>query len=304
MKVAQPDSRSIAITSQTGVRVHVPYRFFWNGHERPAESIVLTEWRGGWDVRAFFLFGEIRDRLSEDAFGITLARTWLVRTPGSVHLSIELEMDPGHDLHWLFPGAAAGEGLPEATLSFLGEKTSAPCALAMVRDGQGMVLFSRTAWSDGEQASIGMGRTEAEDEPPLLRLEVRFPGVEEPAGRTGPRPDHLVAPEEKTIESPGSLERSHQLFMVFSPAEDIVREGRTAVLQRIMRRPEKSAKAAGAAAVDVERLAQAVSASLPSLLLEDGGVAGIREQPGSPWLSSTAGLGVSLEKTLSREGIP
>ena len=42
MKVTQPDSRSISIVSGSGVRFSVPYRFFWNGHERPAESVVLT----------------------------------------------------------------------------------------------------------------------------------------------------------------------------------------------------------------------------------------------------------------------
>ena len=68
MKVTQPDSRSIRIVSDTGVRLSVPYSFFWNGHDRPAESIVLggsTDPRASSEVRAFFLFGEIRDRITE-----------------------------------------------------------------------------------------------------------------------------------------------------------------------------------------------------------------------------------------------
>ena len=32
MTVTQPDSRSIRIVSETGVRLSVPYRIFWNGH--------------------------------------------------------------------------------------------------------------------------------------------------------------------------------------------------------------------------------------------------------------------------------
>ena len=42
MKVTQSDSRSISIVSDSGVKFSLPYSFFWNGHERPAESVVLT----------------------------------------------------------------------------------------------------------------------------------------------------------------------------------------------------------------------------------------------------------------------
>lgn len=305
MKVTQPDSRSITIASQTGVRVHVPYRFFWNGHERPAESIILSRApgssrrasapsRAAWEVRAFFLFGEIRDRLTEDASGVTLRRTWLVKTPGSVHLSIDLEREPGRDLRWLFPGVKAGTGLPSGTISFLGEKTSAPSAVFFAADGQGMLLFSRTSWSEGSAAAVGIGRTEFEDEPSRLRVEVRFPGIEEPSGRTGPRPEHVLPAQDQTIESPGAIERSHDLFMTFSAANAIMLDGPAAAVDRIVPRQPKKAKAAPSSSVDTDHLAQALSAALPALLLEDGGIAGIREHPGSPWLSSMAGLGISL----------
>ena len=46
MKIVQPDSRSIRIVSDSGVTFHVPYRFFWNDNERPAESVVLTTGTG------------------------------------------------------------------------------------------------------------------------------------------------------------------------------------------------------------------------------------------------------------------
>ncbi len=71
---------------------------------------------------------------------------------------------------------------------------------------------------------------------------------------------------------------------------DITLRGPAAVLARI--RPR--AKAAPAPSVDTARMAQALQAALPGLLLEEGGICGIREHPGSPWLSSAAGLGVSL----------
>ena len=102
MKVTQGDSRSISIVADSGVKFFVPYRFSWEGHERPAESVVLTspmdeeghEPKAGkgrkgkppvkaasvkasvkaapvtvpsglYEVRAFFLFGEVRDRIRQ-----------------------------------------------------------------------------------------------------------------------------------------------------------------------------------------------------------------------------------------------
>jgi len=301
MKVTQPDSRSITVVAACGAKVLVPYRFFWNGHERQAESIVLTAstLRGAWDVRAFFLFGEIRDHLCEDAAGITLQRTWLVKTPGPVHLSIEIELLPGSGLKWLFPGVHAGAGIPASTISFLGEKTSIPSALSLSTVGAGdttgagdtgALVFSRTAWSEGSLAGIGIGRTEIEDEEPRLCVEMRFPGIEEPRARTGPRPDHLVAVEEEAIESPGAIERSHDLFLTFAPTDSIHLRGPAAAMSRVMPKP----RAARTPSIDPGRLAQALEGSFPGLLLEDGGVTGIREHPGSRWLSSSAGIGVAV----------
>jgi hypothetical protein len=156
--------------------------------------------------------------------------------------------------------------------------------------GRGILFFSRSAWSEGAMAGIGIGRTEIEDEAPRLRVEVRFPGIEEPSGRTGPRPGQVVDAEDEVIESPGAIERSHELFLAFAATEDITLRGPAAVLARIMPRT----KASPAPSAETARMAQALKASLPGLLLEDGGVTGVRENPGSPWLSSAAGLGVSL----------
>jgi hypothetical protein len=299
MKVTQPDSRSITIVSASGVKLFVPYRFFWNGHERMAESIALSAAAGGargaarkpaWDVRAFFLFGEIRDRVTEDAFGIALQRTWIVKTAGLVHLSVDIEMEGAADLRWLFPGVHAGEGIPKSTLSFLGEKTTAPSALFLSAGGQGTLVFSRSSLSEGSRGAIGIGRTEVEDEEPRLRIETRFPGIEEPRGKTGPRPDHQVAAEEEAIESSGTIERTHELFLAFAPGTSIQFGGPSAAFSRLM----PKARVTPASSVDRKRLAQAVEACLPGHYLEQGGVAGIREHPGSPWLSSSAGVGLAV----------
>jgi hypothetical protein len=295
MKVTQPDSRSIRIVSDTGVRLSVPYRFFWNGHERPAESVALEAVKGSsaaHEVRAFFLFGEIRDRITEDRAGIVLSRSWSVKTPGTVHLCIDLELDPPQDLTCLFPGVHSVHGLPAGPLSFLGERTTYPAGIFVGLGKKSFLLFSPSAFCGEEAGSIGISRTETEDEPPRLRLQVRFPGIEEPAGRIGPKPRDQEPAEEGLIESPGSLERSHAVCLAFSSREEIAMRGLAAVLQRIAagyRRTPTGSKRSGTAG-----LSDALGLVLDRHLVQSGGVTGLREFPASPWLSASSGLGCAL----------
>ena len=319
MKVTQADSRSISIVSDSGVKFSVPYRFFWNGHERPAESVVLTSPvdeegdepkarkgrkakpsvnaasgtapSGVYEVRAFFLFGEVRDRIRNDAAGITVSRTWLVKTPGSGHLSIDVEFDPPADLACFFPGLQAARGLPSSSVSFLGEKTSYPSSIFLSLGRKGVLLFSPSAVCGDLPGSIGVSRTVVEDEPTRLRVEMRFPGVEEPAGRIGPKPGDLQPAEDVLVESPGSLERSHELCLAFSSREEIAVHGEAAVLLRVA---SGQATPAAAAAVDAGALADALQGTLASHLHQAGGVAGLKELPDSPWISASAGLGCAL----------
>jgi hypothetical protein len=288
-----------------GVTFHVPYRFFWNGHERLAESIVLTEVepgeaapkarrktapRGVYEVRAFFLFGEIRDRISADQWGVTVRRTWAVRTVGSLRLSVDLELDPGRDPRFLFPGVHAARGMPAGPASVLGEKTSYPSAVLLSLGTRGVLVFSRTALSGKESASIGVSTSVQEDEPSRLRVQMRFPGVEEPAGRVGPGPDHLSAAAEAEIESDGSLERTHEMFLSFAPTDRIVAEGGRAAAGRLLPGSEPP----GAETIDTGALADALRAALSSHLYQSGGAVGMRETRGSPWISCTAGVGVAV----------
>jgi hypothetical protein len=332
MKVTQLDSRTARVLPDSGVPFLVPYRFFWNGHDRQAESIVLTgpeerrqerpresargtssargasRSRGAYEVRAFFLFGEIRDRISADKAGIVLHRSWSVKTPGSLRLSIDLEFDapaaapggipaaaPGGipaAVRSMFPGVHAADGVPDAPISFLGEKTSYPGSLSLSMGEKGVLLYSRSADCGGTPAGIGIGRTEIEDEAPRLRVELRFPGVEEPSARTGPRPEHLEPPGESVIESPGTLERSHEIYLSFSGREGVFIEGTAAVVSRLL--PRLSGTPASAPTVDLSLMASALQASLVSHLWQQRGVVGLREVPGSPWLSSSAGAGLAL----------
>jgi hypothetical protein len=292
MKVTQPDSRTIRILTDSGQAFRVPYRFYWNGHERPAESIVLTAGKGDarspYEVRAFFLFGEIRDRIHMDAFGITLRRSWSVKSTGAVRLSIDIQFDDPSLVSGLFPGVGAFHGMPPETLSFLGEKTSYPASLFIAMGKNGVLLFSRTADCGAQPSAVGCARAEGEDEPPGLHVEIRFPGAEAPAARTGPRPDHTETPVEAVIESRGNLEMSHELFIACSTREEIQVCGASAVVERLMAAPEKRASP------ELPPLfVQAIHGILRTHLVEKGGVAGMRELHGGPWISSAAGLGLA-----------
>ena len=323
MKVTQGDSRSISIVSDSGVKFFVPYRFYWEGHERPAESVVLTspideeghEPKAGkgrkakpsvnaasvaapsgvYEVRAFFLFGEVRDRISEDAAGITVSRTWSVKTPGTGHLGIDVEFDPPSDVACFFPGLSSAKGLPSSPVSFLGEKTSYPSSLFLSLGRKGVLLFSPSAVCGGMPGSIGVSRTEIEDEPARLRVEMRFPGIEEPSGRIGPKPGDLQPAVDVLIESPGSLEHTHDLCLAFSTREEIVLHGGSAVLVRVapgLTAPDQAAPAA--AGVNAGVLGDALNGMLDSHLHQAGGVAGLKELHDSPWISASAGLGCAL----------
>ncbi|HTZ53137.1 MAG TPA: hypothetical protein VMF68_15820, partial [Spirochaetia bacterium] len=291
MKVTQPDSRSIRIVSDSGIRLSVPYHFFWNGHERPAESIALDPVKGSpgaWEVRAFFLFGEIRDRLREDSAGVVLSRTWSVKTPGSVHLCIDFEVDPTGDLAWMVPGVQAARGMPSRPVSFLAERGAYPAGVFVGLGRKSFLLFSPSARCGEEDGSIGVWRTEVEDEPHRLHLQLRFPGIEEPSGRTGPRPRDQEPAEEDAIESPGALELTHEACLVFADRDRVTVHGPASVLQRIPLSDERPAGAGAPVLVDALRHV------LDRHLVQASAVAGLRELPDSPWISASAGLGFAL----------
>ncbi|HEY9594984.1 MAG TPA: hypothetical protein VHE79_10925, partial [Spirochaetia bacterium] len=296
MKISQPDSRSIKVVAETGVSFRVPYRFFWNGLERPAESIVLTTTGKGEklvsEVRAFFLFGEIRDRFSADAAGITLERTWLVKTPGSVHLSFLVELEPRDDMSLFFPGVRVFPAVPAVPTSFLAERTSYPGALVVSLGKSCLLFFARSALCGADTAGIGVGLTDIEDEPSRVCVELRFPGVEEPAEKTGPRPADEEEQADTAIESPGSLERSHTLYVAFARSEDIHLVGAASVVRRLA--PRSAAKTAHERAIDTTLLTTALHGALATHLYQKDGVAGMREVPGGAWLSSMAGLGCAI----------
>jgi hypothetical protein len=301
MMVNQHDSRSITVVADTGVKFSVPYRFYWNGHYRPAESIVLTSpadaeeetgrrgrkpqgsAAGPFEVRAFFLFGEIRDRISQDASGISIARAWSVKTQGSVRLGIDVDLEPPAGLCSLFPGLHAARGMPAAPLSFLGENATYPAGLFLALGREGVLIFSPSAACGDTPGSIGVSRTEADDEPARVRVELRFPGVEQPT----PAPE-----QEAVIESSGTLERTHLLCLTFASREEIAIRGGEAVSVRVGVRRETTEPILPL--IDTAALGRSLQDALVSHLHQSGGVVGMREFPDSPWISASAGAGCAL----------
>ena len=129
-------------------------------------------------MKAFFLFGLVKDRITADAGGVVISRSWNVMTPGPVKVLLDLEFDAQNDPVCFFPGVHVERGLPASPVSFLGERTSYPAALIVTLGDSAAAIFSRSARSGQDAASIGVSRTERDDEPVRLHVEVRFPGVE------------------------------------------------------------------------------------------------------------------------------
>jgi hypothetical protein len=304
MKITQPDSRTIRVVTERGMSFFLPYRFSWNGHDREPASVVLETSGSGQktsaEVKAYFLFGMVADRIRADSAGIIITRSWNVMTPGSVKVLLDVEFEATQDVVCLFPGVAVGKGLPSRPVSFLAERTSYPAALIVGFGNEAAVVFSRSARSEGDLASIGVSRTDREEEEaPRLRVEVRFPGVEEPVQRTGPRPGDHAEPGDPVIECSGNLTRTHELFLAFSERKDIL----TAAPAAVVRRLSKGAGKPGAGVRAPREPGRLAHELLSTHLVEDGGVTALREAPGSLWLSSTAGLSlaVSLRKLFPRD---
>jgi hypothetical protein len=277
VKIIQTSSRTVRIETQGG-SLSLPYRIYWNGHDREPESTVLE----GNQVRAFFLFATIKDDIFEDEHGIRIERAWSIATPGTIRVSIEADFTTADGrLSFLFPGVCAGDVASESR-SLLGERTSLPSSLFVFTQTSGVLLFTDFPREDQEAASIGTRRLHGE-EGPVLAAEVRLPPIEEPRGVVGPKSEHSIEPHILDIESAGNLEMRHTLYVVFAARRAVVVKGISAALARLPResRPaETSLNGFKAAAVSC----------LETHLRRSGGVMGLREVPGSQYISASASL--------------
>src|SRR4030042_6574396 len=107
MTITQRDARSARV-DHDGLVISLAYRFWWEGRDRPPESIAVEAER----VTAFFLSASIRDTVTADAHGVVVRREWSVRSPGRVRLTVDVHLEPAGPISYLLPGVALGDAPP------------------------------------------------------------------------------------------------------------------------------------------------------------------------------------------------
>jgi hypothetical protein len=288
--ITQTDSRTVGVLTR-GARFSIPYRFTWSGHERLPESVVLD----GREVKAFFLFGTVKDLISEDDGGLLIHRTWTLMTPGDVRLEVRLDF-PAPGCSCLFPGVHCMQEIPQALRSVLGEKTGLPSAVFLFHDAGAALIHSLFPSPEGLEASIGVRRAAGEDGEEIVSVELASPPREEPNSMIGPRPGDTREEELREHASPGTLERTHCLRVVIGPREKIILDATRAACRNLGLPPAPTGRAAARRSVPhpgAERTAPAVRDCLQTHLVQEGSVCGLREVPASGFLSSSAGAGMA-----------
>jgi hypothetical protein len=286
MKITQTSSRTVRIETGSG-GFSVPYRIFWNGHDRDPESIVLE----GNKVQAFFLFATIRDEITEDANGILISRSWSVMTPGALRISLETDFDAADGgPACLFPGVAARIEPAADPYSILGERTSLPCSILLFSEEAGVLIYSSLPGEKGDAASIGVRRIYGEDGP-LLRVETRIPPLEKPSVPVGPKQEHVEHPEEAEIVSESGFVKNRALSVVFAPRESITLSGMRSAYRRLCPGAKNTSTPV---ILKEETWKAALRSCMETHLYSAGGTAGLRERAGKPLLSVSAGAALAL----------
>ncbi len=296
MKIVQTSARTVRIETGSG-SFSVPYRIYWNGHDRDPESIVLD----GNKVQAFFLFATVRDEITGDADGILISRSWSVTSPGSLRLSFEADFDASEG--WpacLFPAAASQIEPRAAPFSVLGERTSLPASVFLFMKDAGVCVYSSLPAESGDAASIGIRRVEGEDGP-LARVETRIPPFVNPAEPFGPRPEHVSAREETEIVTETGLEKTLAFSVVFAPRESIAVAGMGSALHRL--KPRKG-RAGPPPLLSEGAWRDALSSCLETHLYRSGGMTAARETASGPYLSvsASASLAFCLRRAFPSSG--
>jgi hypothetical protein len=297
MTITQRDARSVRV-EHDGLVVSLAYRFWWEGRDRPPESIAVE----GERVTAFFLSAAIRDTVTADAHGVLIRREWSVHNPGPVRLTVDVHLESAGQVSYLLPGVAFGSALPAGGVSAHGARTAWPSAACLHVGSRGTVGF---ALDEGPYtAGVAISPVGQDDVPPAereegpvpLSLALTLPGSTEAEGATVGTPG--------SIDSPGTLDTARTFRIVSAPARRAWLKGASAVLAAI---GEGSGGTKGEPTARVtektvrETVRRAVEGCLGTHLFEKGGVAGLRIEPASPLLSASAGAGMAV---LLRELFP
>ncbi len=290
MTVSQRDARSVRV-EHDGLVFSLAYRLWWEGRERTPESIAVD----GARVTAFFLSASIRDTVSTDAHGVLVRREWSVKSPGRVRLAVDLHLDPTGPVSYILPGVALGSTPPAEGVSAGGARTAWPSAAFIGIGGRGTVGFALDEGPCAAGVSIApvsqddVPPDEREEGPVPLSLALTLPGAEGTGDASGGAPGF--------IESPGTLDAARTFRLVSAPVRRAWLRGASAVLAAIgggsgRAKTEPSARTTETTVREAVR--RAVEGGLATHLLEKGGVAGLRVEPGSPLLSASAGAGMAV----------
>jgi hypothetical protein len=282
MRITQADFRTVRITAD-GLTVLLRYSLYQNGDERLPESIACR----GDQVIAYFLTSTIRDFISLEKRGLSIQRSWTVLQEGRVGLSFCLEFPELTGAAWLLPGVARGESVPRQAEPAEGALTALPDAAYLLAGKTSVLVFADPPASALERGSVELARRVVEEEP-LVRVELRRP-PRLPA-KTGLRAGRGGAPRpEPALHVSGSFEHAARVNLVIAPARELFAQGAAAALARL---------ATASPPVPSQVLLQArtreeISDLRENLLVDEGGVCGLRPAPGQEALSTSAGAGLA-----------
>jgi hypothetical protein len=285
MRVTQEDFRTVRIAAD-GLTVLLRYGLYQNGDERLPESIACREDH----VVAYFLTSTIRDFIARQEGGFCVQRTWTVLQEGRFGLSFCLEFPELTGASYLFPGVARGQSPPLQPEPQDGSLTALPGAAYLLAGRRSVLLFTDPPRSPLDRVSVEVSRL-VEEEEPRVRVELRYPP------RAGPEPRgrgrKAEAGSEPALAVKGSFEHAARLNVIVAPEEGLYAHGVAAALSRLSAAAPPAPPSPPAAAALRARTREEIAECQESLLVRDGGVCGLRLEPGAGVLSASAGAGMA-----------
>jgi len=294
MQVAQADFRTVHIRKDD-LSFFLRYNLYQDGEERFPESINCREDT----VVAYFLTSTIRDYLRETAWGFAVERSWAIVPEGQFALSFCIDLPEPAPFSLLLPAASAASGaaLPPAGLAASGQDTAVPNGAYILGDTRSVLVFADPLPEVPGPGSV-RGHRALVDEEPMLRTEIRLPGLTEEEPEAGLLTARASRPSRRRTQplagyfaAAGNYEQALRFNVVAATAATVFHRGVEAAIERVAgrARPRRmlDRRAAGALAEE------AVQGCLDTHLVHEKGVHGLRTVPGAAELSSAAGVALA-----------